>query len=493
MKLTQGLKPGTGYTGNYGPDYGGDGPNPGGTYMIPDTATKWVLDYQYRIDTTTANSPVALIRGVLTKAKWRWQELDVVSSISVSGNTVTINLAEPLHKGLQWDLYYPAGAFTDMAGNSAPAITDGNYWFWSSGVQTPVIRVNRRSFDARAVGTGPTNLRDPNTRTYNVPGNTGDTATWNATTAVTDLNGWGIGDFNTVHYRIESETPGATIYSGTRAGNSWSAAGGYGSVTAAWTGSVATNNSTAINARNWNAALGTAVNGQWVLANLIRREGTGGALNYTVTEYENAVRRDFEGTFGLLRSYNRDAQKAELDSLINTAGTALTNGYQGVMTFSNLQASKNYVAAAARINHGGANTNFVNDNTSYGYEGIFRTVVALLRPNQSAPTNNSYPNLVEGSNVKNGMPSVAGFPVRDAEETGDNRFIKLFYHTTATSREYYWVSTEIVCEWYFIKHGGNNNNNNGSATHQSVGEVNNYLTVGYGDLTYGIGIRGYND
>ena len=85
--------------------------------------------------------------------------------------------------------------------------------------------------------------------------------------------------------------------------------------------------------------------------------------------------------------------------------------------------------------------------------------------------------LVEGSNIKNGMPSIAGFPVRDAEETGDNRFIKVFHYTwvSNSSGRFFWVSTEIVSQWYELNFGG---------THQQTGEVNNYLTAGYGDLTY---------
>jgi hypothetical protein len=104
------------------------------------------------------------------------------------------------------------------------------------------------------------------------------------------------------------------------------------------------------------------------------------------------------------------------------------------------------------------------------------------------------PVMVEGSNIKNGMPSVAGFPVRDAEEAGDNRYVKMFHRlsenpasATAGNAQLLWVSTEIVCEWYFIKYGGNTN----TSTHMQDGEVNNYLMVGYGDLTYGFNIRSY--
>jgi hypothetical protein len=141
-------------------------------------------------------------------------------------------------------------------------------------------------------------------------------------------------------------------------------------------------------------------------------------------------------------------------------------------TYYPTEASKSYVVATATIDNG-AGALYTSDK---GYEGVFRSVIAL---NQNYTTTGI---VVEGSNIKNGMPSIAGFPVRDAEETGDNRFIKLFYQQTngANQLQYQklWVSTEIVSQWYFLKWGGN-------GTHQGAGDVNNYLSSGYGDLSFG--------
>ncbi|WP_461255464.1 hypothetical protein [Treponema sp. R80B11-R83G3] len=480
-KTTQGLVAGRGYSGNYtgaNVTSGTNAPDTATGYMIPDTATKWVLDYQYVINDTTANSAVSRIRGVLTKAKFRWQEIDV-SSTSISGSEVTINLNEPLLKGLEWDVTYPAGAFTDMAGNSAVEGTADAYIFTSPGVQPPVIRVNRRSYDARTANWQTSPTGNSGTGAYANPANT---TPWDVSTAVNDNNGWGIGNFNTVHYRVESESLGVTMTVGISKGVT---NGGTTDITysraakGAWSGTVlaANTDATSVNAMNWTAAAANTA-GTWVLNNIIRRSnsGTNTSQTYTVitkngiSESRTSVKRDLR----MFRSYNRDLTASELDGITLSQSS---NGYQGVLTFDPLESNKSYVAAQAEK----------NGQSAKGYEGIYRTVVAL---NFSANKGNNYL-VIEGSNIKNGMPSVAGFPVRDAAETGDRRFIKVFYNQTTngtpgtsegttltnTRTQFYWVSTEIVCEWYLLYWGGN-------GTHQNAGEVNNYLTVGYGDLTY---------
>jgi len=497
-RMTHGLKEGSGYSGTYSQTTpGANGPSHDNTLrMVPDTSTKWVLDYQYLIDNTTANSAVTNIRTTLTAIKFRWQEFDVSSSnvsIGTGANTnlVTINLPEPLLDGLEWELYYPVGTFTDIAGNNAPVLAAGSYGFWSSGVQAPVIRVNRRSFDAR------TSNWQSTSRTYNVPGNT---ANWNTNgIAITDSNGWGITDFNVVHYRIESETPGAAITSGIYEGSNNAAIG-------AWTGTVQAANPsvTSIANANWNDALTapanagtTNENGKWILANLIYRAGrargaqnagTSGndtliqGLSYTVqqngvtiTMQQTGVRADWGGPVNYqgFRSYNQDPTKSNLESV--SLSSFNDSNRQGRITYSvststpSYEARKSYVVAMAAGPNGG---------TARGYEGVFRSVVMLNQNSYGGWVNNPRDSmyLVEGSNVKNGMPSIAGFPVRDAEETGDNRFVKVFHYTAdGNGGRFFWVSTEIVSSWYQLTYG---------QTHNATGEVNNYLSAGYGDLTY---------
>jgi hypothetical protein len=531
MKMTQGLREGSGYTGDYG-GTGANGPNPAsatgtvtidGTsranaYMIPDTSTKWVLDYSYSIDNSanTQYVPIATgnpalanasdtvvpnIRNVLTRAKYRWQEIDVsTTTLSGDGKTVTITLNEPLEKGLQWDVCYPAGTFTDAAGNEAPAVNytgagtaavivgqganDSACWFWSGGVQTPVIRVNRKSFDARTQNWSSNAL----TRRYNVPSDRGVPG------------GWGIGDFNTVHYRIETETPGARITYGTINGRDlqYQIGSAYlladDTTTAAWDLTVAPSNAgqgTGTTTATWNVATNT--NGTWVSPNLIRR-GYNAASSYTITENGTTVTRTIVANTFLFRSYNRDATLANLNAVTlggaNTINSPVSSGTALNFAYYATEARKDYVVAKAQVNHLNNNYGTGTPESSLGYEGVFRSVVALtLSGTVETYTENGTLTsgrllTAEGSNIKNGMPSIAGFPVRDAQEMGDNRFVKTFYRagTTNNVNQFYWVSTEIVSQWYFLKWGGN-------GTHMNLGEVNNYLTAGYGDLTFGRNIN----
>jgi len=525
IRMTHGLKKGPGYTGAY--STGADGPfysgadSIGTDYMIPDVATKWVLDYRYSIDnsnntqytpTGTANATptaasttvVPAIRGVLTRAKFRWQEIDVTSgNVTITTRTaggvtygvVTITLSEPLLKGLQWDLCYPTGTFMDLAGNNAPSlnyttpvatetimgdnVTD--YWFWSNGVQTPVIRVNRKSFDARTQ-----NWATSITTSANSPGRYAVPTDREATYPSA---GWGINDFSTVHYRIETETPNANIYYNTIREQA--------STTS--TRSIAIVNSNTITGWNTTVPGGTGGTGNaarswirdtydgagtWERPNLIRRTATSATVagSYRVWENNVQITRNFSSTHRGYRSFNKDATVTEL-----AAGALMTTGVQTItssvssgtalnFTYYPTEASKSYVIARAAVNHQG-NANYpaadaTGNYISYrGYEGVFRSVIALYQSNARTGTS------VEGSNIKNGMPSIAGFPVRDAEETGDCRFVKLFY---VDGSHHLWVSTEIVSQWYFLKWGGGSNQ-----THQGSGDVNNYLAAGYGDLSFG--------
>jgi hypothetical protein len=470
IRTTHGLTAGNGYSGGYGPTYT-NGPNTTGTgtfaAMIPDTATKWVLDYQYGI--TTSDATVTAIRAALVAAKFRWQEIDVVSSsvtLNSTGNTVTITLNEPLLKGLQWEIAYPAGTFTDEAGNSAAAET---YTFWSPGAQKPVIRVERKSSDARS-------------QNWHTPVTSGQNNTTSYTYAESTDTGWTLTDFNTVNYRIESETPGANIYYGatTAPANSITTAGAgpFDAVTAAWSGDVP-NVGTDYTATEWNNVSSTTTLGnRWVRPNLIRRSGndTGNNTPNRNTYTVNGLTRASQGNLALIRSYNRDATTTALNNLVaaTPASGDVTNGYAGSFTFGALEAGKRYVAAVARKNHGTGNDYY----SARGYEGAFRTLIMLY---YSTARSDNTRIVVQGSNIKNGMPSIPGFPVQDAAEQGDSRFIKMMYRNqTSGPTQFFWISTEIVSEWYFLKFGGS-----GNASHMNIGEVNNYLMVSYGDLTYG--------
>ena len=143
----------------------------------PDVDTKYVLDFDMDIwETTTAHyygktftsstqtSPTTLtasnattitvgnIRSVLESAGYHKRVLDVTSNaVVVSGNTVTITFPKglcdssaSLPEGIEWELLVDGGAFMDESGNTMDAYTSST--FFSTGVQTPVIRVDRYSY-----------------------------------------------------------------------------------------------------------------------------------------------------------------------------------------------------------------------------------------------------------------------------------------------------------------------------------------------------------
>ncbi|MCL2229465.1 MAG: hypothetical protein FWC01_00045 [Treponema sp.] len=593
LRTTHGLTGGNGLSGNYGNaatvDTGGafpgtsnlttpflsgfhaPGPHITGA-MIPDLSLKWVLRYNIgNIHDSVANSDVSQIRSVLTSIKWRWQEIAVTSSDvtlinagTVTNGTVEIKLPEPLLPGLQWDVYYTAGTFTDTAGN--PVAAEGytgttmnatsSYWFWSRGVQTPVVRVDRKSYDARAG----TNL----------------TGAWNK-------SGWGgynangyngaITDFNTVAYRIETETPGARIFYNTITG-----ANNTGSATGAFSGVVnstafTSNNITTTDPVSWHgpranvtttaraattfqytsnahgfgvagtvlqvrvetqdywlrvvsgttfrlyntqaaASTTTAGNGvdagqpitingyqttgRWVRPNMIFRNqstvnidsATDATGHYnllvnastTIPKYVNRVGNS--SRYYGFRSYNKDALRSELDALGLTItptpaedGSPLNAAFTG---YTNYQASKNYVAAIARVNHN--DSGWAQTTASYqsnrGFEGVFRTVIMINQSNRTIENNNA-PMFLGGVTAINAIPTVPAFPVRDGVATIDARFIKAYHRSSSIETEFYWVSTEMVCEWYVQNFGWG-----AGGSYSRQGDWSDWITAGYGDLSH---------
>ncbi|MDR1566592.1 MAG: hypothetical protein LBS48_04820 [Treponema sp.] len=499
-QLTHGLKVGTGFTGSQlgtGPDR-----------LIPDTSIKWVLDYRYEItgaldpnslvdlngDGTNDvaltdftyfgftgkadyikknNEVVTGIRKALKAARYRWAQVDVISSdVTIIDNKVTIKLPRTLEAGLEWDLYYDEGTFTDKAGNPAAGISDnGDFWFRSAGVQAPVIRVNRISYDARSGGTTGDDYYDITTtignnywaNTYG-PMN----ANWNGSNMSPP-----IATFNRAAYRIDCETIGAAIESGVH--------GHTGTMQATTT---FTNTATAEN-NTWETTT-TGTPGQ----NVVRYFGTNNTSTTTIYVGANSAGQgDFRGR----RSFNQDALLSAVKGVgmtttlsesgvqsieYSTTGQPAHNG-NGSTEVPSLLAAKDYVTAAASVSYGSESfTSPRGNNTSRGvldgYEGVFRSVLMIAQPAIGDKTNYR----VQGSNVQNANPTIPGFPVHDNDQT-DWRFSKYTYkYTTGNPGNYLWVSTDIVSPWYIIIMGLNN----GVGGHVQRGMVKNYLYAGYGDV-----------
>jgi len=515
LKTTHGLKQGAGFSGNYsnagnyyaglGADQGpatnneADAPGARGTdYMVPDLSLKWVLRYNIdNIFDTTANSVVTKIRTALDNTKFRWQEIAVTDSIvTISEKTVTIVLRDTLPDGLRWDLYYDEGTFTDKAGNKAAGVARGDYWFWSKGVQKPVIRVDRKSYDARPNGNYKGDSYS-NGSTYQAVGYAGS-----------------ITSYNTVNYIITSETPQARISAGQIIGTNYS-----GSITAAWSGQVTqttdTNfsNNTAITWNGPKATTGTLpTTGTWVRPNLIFRHGSSGNYNY-LKEPTITIARVLgagQNYYGF-RSYNKDASYTDLFTTlaITDTTTSYSTFVTGNFTYSSLQASKNYVAAIARIDHKNTAANETNTYSSKDYEsgrgveGVFRTVVVMYQSSRTgangpasgtAWSDANHPMMIFGTDARSGTPTIPGFPLKDGVHRNDSRFLKVFYRGQNNAADFntptnglYWVTTEMVTQWYLqlCGHGGTPQNNSAGSYSRS-GDVEDWVSAGYGDLSYAL-------
>ena len=578
QRMTHGLTRGMGYTGNYGntavldtntgatitrPGTNAPGPRDedgaaGSNFMIPDLETKWVLRYNipnlFADGTSGTDLIVRNIRAAFTNAKWRWQEFAVTANnVQISGSTVTITLPEPILPGLRWTLYYPAGTFSDVAGNPAVAIAHDEYWFWSAGAQRPVVRVDRKSYDARA-GTDLSGPRE------------------NSTYAATGFNG-AITAFNTINYVITTETPGGRIFFGTREGTQ----ANLSSVTGAWGGianseTFADNAITAGNNINWGGPLATITNaarattgntneytsnghnlgatgrvfqvrigtedrwlrvtgdntfrlyatqaaantataangqnygdtvtinsvlttGRWIRPNLIFRNDHNNVYNLmlhfmdlqqTVGGLANTANA-LTGRFYGFRSFNKDATYTELFAIERDLQGGTAQNHSASFTYTNFEASKNYVIAETRIDHGSSNTVI----SPRGYEGVFRTVVML---NMSTVTvaNNNTPIILFGTNRINGIPTVPAFPLKDGVDQVDARFGKFYFRDESSAagngdrNRYYWVSTEIVSSWFIQNYG---RGTGGSYTRK--GDNNDWITAGYGDLVNTMDIQAW--
>ena len=521
---THGLIPGDGYKNNNSTTYSTssswnatwngvtDPEDPAyDPFMVPDTRDKYVLLYEHDIwDTTT---DLQFIRAALREAKFRTYEFDVNNDNVVLSNgnkTVTIQLDKPLPEGLQWELYYPEGTFTDdPAGNPASAsdATSEIFWFWTDGVQQPVIRIDRKSMDYRSMADR--RFADNNNA------HPDDALQWTNTTtgttpAITTAS------FATAAFKAESETPGATVSYSTLQGAPTGAAatpGTYSAMDMYWTGNVAGSSP----ARNWNNSTTTtdtsivtgsgATNiaaietmGTFILPNMVFRaisgkagdvkNGTGPNPGLSYTLIEKGITKTYQGlgNLYLLRSYNRDATKKELDGLATwkdgTAGTSVASDSISIAqgTGAIVRASKNYVVAKAVR---GAFESLAGN----AYEGVFVTVVALRHPNTDgngygdkvfdAGGNAGQPTQIFGSNTQGPTPTIAGFPMM--LQNSDLRYMKLL---TSYQNDMYWISTEIVSSWFVQFCSTQNGSDIMSRPFQSFGEVGRLLTGGYGDLTF---------
>jgi len=179
-------------------------------YVRPDITAKRVLafdidPYETAITAETPNDRTALLREVFNAAGWKQERISIGSGqVVLNNNEVTVTLNNALLPGRIWEVLLDDGAFRDLAGNPSVPITaafddNGNanndnntkYRFWSAGTETPVIRVDRITYD----GDSRDNARRPVNKLLGF---------------IDDNNDQKIPPIDT-KVRIDCETPGATI------------------------------------------------------------------------------------------------------------------------------------------------------------------------------------------------------------------------------------------------------------------------------------------
>lgn len=405
----------------------------GGKY-VPDTATKYVLDFDLDLETGSkefdphSNSPVTIsvaeIREALEATGYHQHVTDVNSTnVKITDNVVTIRypatyknnvlVKDGIENGLEWELLIDSGAFRDDTGNIFEGLEAGTYTLNSDKVSTPVVRVDRYSHGLGA--------REPD-----ASGNLTEISKWMqpkqgnlSTTGYTEIitkqNGSGrtIAPTGCVRVRIDTQTKNATIKytiyeSGTKkisdTGANYYQYSNDSSATAT------------LNKSNVNVIYNSITDLGYTLTANIDASTTADGLNLskaTLTE----IKPDNNHIFVIDDTFQQGNQNV---------------GYES--------ASKKYVKAQA------LKTNF--KDSAEGIEGVFKTLVYLSYDNSDGVN-------IEGGTAKGGEPNLSGFPLRDA--TTDIRYSKNPYFITGNY--YAWVSYEIVSDYALLIHKGNYSKN----------------------------------
>ena len=402
-------------------------PEPGST-LIPDTATKYVLDFQYGlyddIESPIEEINVSDIRAALESVDYDKHTVEVrdvtLSSETANGSKtiLTITFPDAIEDGQNWELIIPADSFHDAAGNyfagfKAEGTTGsaGSFSLWSNKVAKPVVRVDRYSH-----GMGAKGLKLGS-----------DGTTWEET----EITGWT--DHNETTYaensgsnlkplgyakvRIDCETPDAEIKY------------------------ITHNSGTATATSNGEDKAGTA---------------------QTTISFTNG-----SGNEDYRRSVIADAAISALT--FETGGTT----YSGLIDVGDITSSssdeerfqtarKDYVSAYATRSD---MTGFTQSDN--GWEGIFKTVIIAYKGDNSNQIN------IQGGTKKGGEPNVSGFPLRDA--TKDNRYSKNAYYFE--DGFFAWVSYEIVStDFAVLQHRSNYSSNYPEHSYGQLLYLYNYST-----------------
>jgi len=332
-------------------------------YVRPDTSAKWVLAFDIdpyqtlNVAGTASDGRTELLRAVFNAAEWKWQRIPV-SNVSVSGSTVTVTLNEALQKGRIWEVLVEEGAFQDLAGNPSVGV-DGTYSynssgpgyrFWSAGTETPVVRVDKITYDGRVSYTNPTtNAR----RQANI--NLG---------FINASNVQQIPPIDT-KVRIDCETPGAAIrYNVIRTGFNFKAASG----TAVTVGGTALN-------PVLGGTTGYTTNADFFGDNL-KIAGTGAGYTKNTIGNDAITVTDANGFLNTLLTPNKAQTVPDITGVTANVTDALLNTNNGTFVISSMTVLQGNLRDGTNLN--------TDNGLSY------RTVSAAGAPSQDTPGSLNY-------------------------------------------------------------------------------------------------------
>lgn len=372
----------------------------------PDQTTRYVLAPEYGLFNESTGT-VAAIRSVLEKTDYHKHKVDINSNqVTGEGTTqITITFNDRIEDGQHWVLIIDSTALRDSASNYYDGLTyeAASYTFWSKQVAEPVVRVDRYSHNIGASEPNPTFADDEKTQKWklvNADGlNPRNITQWND-------NGW--------------------PYTGT--GNNVMKANSAGKLAPTGYAKVR------IDCETPGAVLKFNV--------YTDAENNGAAKEQATVTHTNTSAYHNCGTYSDIKNVAKTSMSAAPDNTY-TLGQWIVVG-DGLYT----TARKDYVYAKATSTT--AVSGMAASDT--GYEGVFKTLVQYYNASSQGQIQ------IQGGTFNGGMPSIPGFPLRDAVSgTTSQRYNQNSYQASANSLDHYWVTYDIVSEYSILSVRGTNN------------------------------------
>ncbi len=366
----------------------------------PDQTTKFVLAPEYGLYGTTGT--VANIRNVLAKTGYHQHKVDIKSN-QVSGNgtnIIRIEFSEKIPDGQHWALLIDNTCIRDSAQNFYDGISDvTGYNLWSQKVATPVIRVDRYSHN---IGAKEPKLNAVPANRWQIVSN----ANVDQKDYVQEITAW---------------TENRTDYANANAASATKLAPtGYAKVRidCETPGAVLKFNVDTSATRN-GATAGTKTHPE---AGHVVQNGSGISKYFDGSQYSEIQNRNV----------------AQLEGTTPTQSYSQTEWiFIGDGQYTS--ARKDYVSAKATA----PNVASGMQESSLGHEGVFKTVVNYKGHASQIQ--------IQGGTFNGGMPSIPGFPLRDAVKgTESQRYNQNTYYANDAGQNHYWVTYDIISEFSIL-------------------------------------------